>query len=189
MNNDINLTARLKQKMGSRPRVRGRYNSSELYFINHGQGKLKVTPESWLNQPDRPIKDILNMWSGIGLHNQLEELLGKEHSEKKVEYKYKDITLVGKADFMPPHKDEVWEFKTSEKLMEEAKPWHISQVKLYTTMFEKPLGVIYQPIQDSDGVYLKHLGTVERDDEWVEKELELLYQFHLKIEKLWEAKK
>lgn len=177
------------QRMVSRARVRGRYNSSELYFILHGSDRFKVTPEAWLNPKDKTIKDVLNMWSGIGMHNQLEDLLGKEHSEKKKEYFYKGMTLVGKADFMPPHKlDHVWEFKTSEKLMTEAKPWHLHQVKLYTTMFEKQHGDVYQPIQDADGMYLKHVGAVERDDAWFIAELEQLYQFHLEVEKLWQAK-
>jgi hypothetical protein len=53
-------------------------------------------------------------------------------------------------------------------------------------MFDKSKGIIYQPVQDDNGIYLKHLNTVERDNKWFEKELEKLYQFHLKVEKLWQ---
>ena len=67
---DINLTPKLKSKMNSRPRVRGRYNSSELYFINNGS----TTPEQWLKQPERKVKEMLMMWNGIGIHNQLEQI-------------------------------------------------------------------------------------------------------------------
>lgn len=180
--NDIDLTPALLKKMNSRPRVRGRYNSSELYFITNGS----ITPEQWLNQPAREPKEILKMWAGVGMHNQLEDLLGKEHSEKKVEFVYKDIILVGKADFMPPHKpNEVWEFKTSDRKMEAAKPWHGFQVKLYCTMFNKEFGVIYQPVKNDDGIYLKHLGTFGRDDGWFESEIEKLYEFHKKVSLIW----
>jgi hypothetical protein len=179
---DIDLTKKLREKMGGRPRVRGRYNSSELYFINNGS----VSPEQWLHQSEKPMKDILNMWNGIGIHNQLEDLLGKEHSEKKVEFVYKNLVLVGKVDFMPPDKiDEIWEFKTSERKMEKSKPWQEHQVRLYCTMFNKKQGLIYQPIKDSNGIYLKHLGTIERDDKWFEEEMEKLHIFHLKVEDLW----
>lgn len=179
---DIDLTQRLRQKMANRPRVRGRYNSSELYFINNGS----TSPSDWLNSPEKDMKQILMMWGGIGMHNQLEELLGRENSEKKTEIVYKDIVLVGKADYMPPGlKDRVWEFKTSDKRMANSKPWHDHQVKLYCSMFGKAHGDVYQPLQNDEGLYLKHLKTVDRDDKWFEQELEKLYQFHLKVEELW----
>lgn len=178
---DINLTPKLRQKMSNRSRVRGRYNSSELFFINNGS----VSPEEWLNPTDKTVKEMLTMWNGIGVHNQLEDLLGKDHSEKKAEVVYKGIVLVGKADFLPPNKEEVWEFKTSERRMDKAKPWHEHQAKLYCTMFKRLNGLIYQPLANKDGLYLKHLSTVQRDDFWFEGELEKLYQFHLRVEALW----
>lgn len=177
---DYNLTQKLKDKMAPRPRVRGRYNSSELWGIVNGY----TTPEQWLNAAPRAVSELLSMWAGIGAHNQIQELLGVEYAEKKIEYKYKDIVLVAKADYMPPHADEVWEFKTSDKRMDKSKPWHDYQVRLYASMFNKPRGLVYQPLQDKDGVYLKHLSTVTRDDAWFEGELEKLYQFHLKVENL-----
>ena len=179
---DIDLTPKLREKMKSRPRVRGRYNSSELYFINKGD----VTPQQWFEQKDKEVHEMLRMWNGTGAHNQIEELLGSEHSEKKCEYKYRDIILVGKSDYLPPNRpDEVWEFKTSEKKMTSSKPWHDHQVKLYCTMFEKKNGLVYQPVKNDSGVYLKHIGTVERDDAWFQKELEKLYVFHQRVEHLW----
>lgn len=188
--NDINLTPIFKRKMNARPRVRGRYNSSDLYAINHGFRSGKLTPEQWMHSPERPVKELLNMWAGTGLHNQIQGLLGgRDYKEEKKEFHYDEITVVAKADFLPPYKpDTVWEFKTSEKLMTDSKPWHDNQVKLYTTIFEKDFGSIYQPIQDADGVYLKHLKTVERDDAWFTKEIEALYKFHLELEKLWKIK-
>jgi hypothetical protein len=180
---DIDLRPYLKNKMKTRPRVRGRYNSSELYAITHGW----VTPEQWINPTDKLMADIMRMWSGIGIHNQLEDLLGTEYSEKKKEFVYKDIVLVGKVDYMPPQfPDHIWEFKTSEKLMEKMKPWAEHQVKLYCTMFDKSKGSVFQPVKNSEGMYLKCLGTVDRDDNWFEEEMKKLYEFHLKVVSLYE---
>jgi hypothetical protein len=69
--------------------------------------------------------------------------------------------------------------------MTSSKPWHDHQVKLYCTMFEKKNGLVYQPVKNDSGVYLKHIGTVERDDAWFQKELEKLYVFHQRVEHLW----
>lgn len=180
---DIDLTKRFRDSMAFRPRVRGRYNSSELWGINNGY----TTPESWLNAPEKSTEELLTMWAGTGMHNQLEKLLGTQYCEKKVEIVYKDIVLVAKADFIPSDiKNEVWEFKTSEKKMDKAKPWAEHQVKLYCSMFNKEQGVVYQPVQNKDGLYLKEIGRVDRDDSWFESELEKLYLFHKKVEQLWQ---
>lgn len=181
---DIDLTPALKLKMASRTRTRGRYNSSELYAITHGW----VTPEDWLHPKDKEVEDILNMWAGTGLHNQLEDLMGKKYSEEKKVFSYKDINLVGKVDFLPPNNpNEVWEFKTSKNLMRTMKPWAEHQIKLYTTMFEKDIGKVYQPVQNKEGIFLKDIGTVNRDDRWFDLEMAKLYEFHEKVEKLWVA--
>ncbi len=178
---DINLTNRLTAKMSARPRVIGRYNSSEAYFIINGM----VTPKQWLHPEKKSVKECLTMWGGIGMHNQIQDLLGTEYCEEKKVYPYKNISVVGKVDFLPPHKtDEIWEFKTSERKMKEAKPYHLHQVKMYCTMFERQKGVIYQPVQNDDGVYLKDLGSVERDDEWFIDQLEKLHDFHIDVERL-----
>jgi hypothetical protein len=143
-------------------------------------------PDQWMKAPEKEMKDVLTMWSGIGMHNQIQELLGKEFCEEKKEFVYKDIVLVGKADYLPPDKpDELWELKTSEKAMKTSKMWHDYQTRLYCTMFGKEHGLIYQPVQNADGVYLRHLKTINRDDHWFEMELEKLYQFHLLVEQKW----
>ena len=180
---DINLTQRLKSKMAPRARVRNRYSSSEMYGIVNGW----ITPKQWFNPPEKNMKELLNMWNGTGMHNQLEELMGVDNSEKKIEYLYKNIVLVGKADFLPVHKpEEVWEFKTSENVMDQAKPWHEYQAKLYTTLFNRKQGLVFQPVQNDQGLFLRHIGTVERDDTWFIAEIEKLYVFHLKVEEIWQ---
>jgi len=177
---DINLTPILLKNMAGWPRTRGRYSPSEIYFLLNGS----TTPEQWLNKKERTVEEILKMWAGIGVHNQLEALLGPANSEIKKVYEYKDIVIAGKADYLPPnYKDEVWEFKTSTETMKQSKPWHDHQVKLYCTMFEKSIGRVYQPVQDKDGIYLRNIGTVERDDVWFEKEMEKLHDFHIDVER------
>jgi len=113
------------------------------------------------------------MTSGIWLHKQVQELLaGKDYREEKRVIDYKGISLVAKADFMPPSApDEVWEFKTSEKLMEKSKPWADHQVKMYTSIFEKPIGKIFQPVKTDKRIYLKCIGEVTRDDAWYKEQL------------------
>lgn len=188
---DIDLTPRLRAKMTSRPRVRGRYNSSELYAILYGFGKKKrmMDPHEWMHPEPRQVKDMLNMWNGTMTHEHVQKLLKSELCEIKKEIKYKDITLVAKADYLPDHVDEVWEFKTSEKLMDHMKPWQEHQAQVYTTAFERSRTVVYQPLQsDTHGIFLKDIGSVERDDEWFRAELEKLYQFHLTVEPLWQTK-
>lgn len=178
---DINLTNRLKAKMSAKSRVFGRYNSSEIYFIVNGL----MTPSEWLYPKEKTMKEVLTMWGGIGAHNQIQDLLGTEFCEEKRVYQYKDFCVVGKVDFLPPHKqDEVWEFKTSERKMKDAKPWHLHQTQLYCTMFEKTDGVVYQPVQNDDGLYLKEIGRVHRDDTWFLNQMEKLHDFHIDVERL-----
>ena len=181
---DINLTPILEKKMASRPRVRGRYNSSEMWAITHGF----LTPEEYFKPKPRAALDLTRMWSGIVIHEQVQQLLGQP-KEKKVEHKVGGITLVAKADYIPLDvDDEVWEFKTSEIEMDKAKTWHIEQTKLYCTLFEKQRGCIYQPVQNNSGLFLKLVGVVERDDMWFNKQIEKLLSFHGRVEMLWNLK-
>lgn len=183
---DINLTPKFKQKMGGYPRTRGRYNSSELYSILVGFGK-KLTPEKWLHPDQRTLEEMFTMWNGTGVHNQIQNIIGEEHCEKKVVFSYKDICIVAKADILPEdHPNEVWELKTSERTMKEAKDYQLHQVRLYCTFFEKPEGVIYQPVKNKNGIYLREIGRVKRDDKWVEEQLKALYEFHKRVEPLWQ---
>lgn len=182
---DINLTPKFRDKMKSYPKKLGRYNVSDLFFLLWKHKTDQEIIDWFANKEVKKTSELLDMWNGTGIHNQLEKLLGEENSEKKVEFVYKDIVVVAKADFMPPDMiDEVWEFKTSTKKMEKAKPWHEYQVRMYCTIFNKPHGVIYQPLQDKNGLYLKDLGKFSRDDKWFEGQMEKLYQFHLRAKEL-----
>lgn len=172
------------EKMVSYPRTRGRYSSSELYGILHGY----ITAETWINPKPKEPKDCLKMWNGTVTHKFIQDLLPQDLNEVKTTISYKGITLVAKADHLPSHVDEVWEFKTNDEELDVAKDGHKFQTKLYCSMFKRAEGKIYQPVQTSDGLYLKDVGTVKRDDSWAMEQMEKLYQFHLSVERLYEQK-
>lgn len=152
-----------------------------------------MTPEEWFNPQQRELKDMFNMMDGNMLHHVVQELLQRNYKEEKRTWEDFDITLVGKADYLPtekdgvPEGDEVWEFKSSNKLMSVAKPWHLHQTKLYCSMFGKKTGKIFQPIRSASKIQLKLLGTVNRDDLWFMEEMRKLEEFHKKVDVLWLA--
>lgn len=187
---DIDLTPKLKAKMVSRPRVRGRYNSSELYFLigDKVPPMFRTTPEKFLIVQDKDIKQCMDMWNGIGVHEQIQGFFNKANCEVKTEYFYEGMTLVAKADYIPPDESEpIHEYKSSAKLMKEMKPWHEYQAKLYCTLFKREKSVVYQPLQDENGIYLKAIGVVTRDDAWFEAQMKKLKEFHNKVEILRNA--
>ena len=179
---DLDLTQLLYNKLGKKYRKVGRYSVSDLYAIKAGW----LTPEEFLHPKKVDFTGLMNMLSGIIIHEKVQMLYPKECCEVKVEYKYKDIVLVGKCDYLPKESIEIWDFKTSKQIMEKMKPWAKHQIKMYCTMFNRELGKIYQPIIRDQTLILKDCGSVERDDIWFQEELEKLYQFHLKVKQLYE---
>lgn len=183
---DYDLTPLLRKKFANYPRTRGRYSSSELYGITHGF----TSPMEWFKPKDKDVLGMLRMWSGTVIHDHIQRLLPAECNEIKKVYQYKDIQLVAKVDHLPPVEvdEAVWEFKSTEEELDEAKKSHLYQAQLYCTIHERPATKIFQPVRDEErGLFLKLLDTVSRDDEWFQAQLEKLYKFHLKVEPLWEA--
>ena len=187
---NIDLTTRLVKSMAPYPRKRGRYSASELYFIISG----KTTPDSWLNQKEKKVEDIFKMWDGSSIHHSIQEILSRGYKEQKREWSDFGITIVAKADYLPGpddnvlNSDEVWEFKSSNNLMEVAKPWHEHQTKMYCSLFGKDNGKIFQPIRGKKSIKLKLIGEVTRDDEWFLEQAHKLLEFHERVEKLWDKK-
>lgn len=183
MQNDLNLTPLLRQKFESYPRTIGRYSSSELFYLING----KTTPYEWLNPPTKPLPLVLAMWNGALVHDHVQRLLPADYNEVKFEYEYTipgtndTIILVAKIDHLPNHVDEVWEFKTSKVEMPEAKAEHEFQSRLYCTITKRPIAKVFQPVQHSSGLYLKHLKTVTRDDVWFEEQMKKLAEFHYQV--------
>lgn len=170
---DIDLTPHLIQKFGTKTRKIGRYSVSDIYAILAGWTK----PEHFFEPQINDFVGIKRMWAGVINHDFIESLLEKDKCEQKVVYKYKDIEIVGKIDYLP-NDEEVWDFKTSDSVANKAKPWALAQVKMYCSMFNRKIGRIYQPVLSNNRYILKHLGVVERSDIWFKNECEKLYQFH-----------
>lgn len=174
---DIDLTPTLLKKMASYPRTIGRYNSSELYGIVAGY----VTPALWFSPKNKTPEEALRMWKGVLIHDHVQRLLPTELNEIKKEYRKDGITLVAKVDHLPNHVDSVWEFKSSDEYMKKSKPSHDFQARLYCTIFERPFADIYQPVSSPEGLWLKHLHRVNRDDKWFDKQFAILKRFHEQI--------
>ena len=174
---DLDLTPLLMDKLGKKYHKIGRYSVSMLYAI---QARW-MTPELFLHPDTTDFTGLMRMLSGIVMHEKIQMLYKPEDCEIKKVFKYKDIEIVGKCDYLPPESTEIWDFKTSDKLMDKMKPWAKHQIKMYCTMFERETGVIYQPVIKDEKFLLKDLGRVQRDDMWFDQECEKLYQFHQKV--------
>ena len=178
----MDLTNLLLSKYKSRPREIGKFHVSDVWAINNGYLKT----EEFLTGKENKLPDCFNMWQGVGKHRQIQELfegLEEYEIEKRAEYQPKEYKwyLVGKADLLT--KDEVIEIKTSKNLLDKAKRWHIDQVKIYCSIFDRPKGLIVQPIIKPKSIELKEIGVVKRDEKWFLKEMAKLNEFYDKISK------
>lgn len=140
-----------------------RYNVSELYGLLNGYPQTKPT-----------IQDIIRMANGTMKHKWLEQF-AEGQTEVKKEIDYDDFVLVGKCDELLDNA--VVEYKTSDKVMDKAKPWAVFQVRMYLSMFERPLGIIYQPVIKNNKFILKCLGTTHRNDDWYAEQIDKLKQY------------
>ena len=155
----MDLTDQLMEKFQPRERDPRRVSVTSIHALLNG----------W---EDRPIgvEDAIRMFNGTVRHKLIEELVPDYEKEVKVEYPFKDIVVVGKADLVA--EDHLIELKTSENLLDKAKEWHYTQAVLYNTMFEKDYTLIMQPCYTPYKLYLKKLRKVGRNDEKVEQMLE-----------------
>lgn len=183
--NDIDLTPRLIASHAPRTRVPGRYSASEIWWIING----RTSPEQYLYGTEKDIPDMFKMWDGTMIHHGVQSILRRNYKEEKREFPGDfGITIVGMADYLPnegdgcPKENEVWEFKSSDKKMSMAKPWHIHQVRMYCSMFGKDIGKVFQPIRTPEKIYLKHIAQVSRDDAWFMTQMEQLLEFEQRVQ-------
>jgi len=171
---NIDLT-QLLLKSYENKRVVGRYSVSDLFGMLNGY----LPPEKYLENRTIQVEEALRMKMGEAKHyivRPLLEALGFE-AEVKKEYPVDDFVLVGKVDAMKD--DLIIEIKTSDKLLREPKKWHEFQLKCYLTIFEKPRGIIGQPVINNGTFYIKVLKEYKRDDKWfLEKVIEPLKEYH-----------
>jgi hypothetical protein len=176
MNYPFNLKPLLAEKYVDKPGVIGRYSVSAVWGILNGY----TTPEEYIKGKKIDYESAFRMWEGTAKHGQVQSLFeGNEYYEieKKIEYLTEyNWTLVGKADLLD--RESVIELKTSTSEMDKAKKWAEFQCKLYCTMFERPKGIICQPVKNGKELYLKSLGEVERNDKWFATQLAKLNEFH-----------
>jgi len=137
-----------------------RFYVSELWGLFNGY-----------SQKEPSVADIIRMENGAMKHKFLEQF-AEGKTEIKKEYKTDDFVLVGKADELTD--EAVIEYKTSAKILTNAKPWHTHQLRCYLSMFERPLGIVYQPVVRENKFLLKCLGTSKRNDDWFAKQIEEL---------------
>ena len=174
---NIDLTDTLLTIQKHRPRILGRFSTSDVWAIRNGY----LTPENYFKEEVKDFSQAFKMWNGTWRHNQVQELL-KElgyEIELKIEHKTPDFTLVGKIDAIKD--DIILEIKTSTELLPKAKSWHIEQLKIYLSLFEKEKGVIVQPITQGNKLILKEIGIVKRDNKFFEKVLTDLREFQTKL--------
>jgi len=175
----MDITNLLLKRYNSKPREVGKFNCSDIWAINNGY----LGVEEYLKGKENTVKDCLNMFGGVMKHTAIQELFEDTdyEIEKRVEYRPDyEWYIVGKADLI--NKDHIIEIKTSDKLLEKAKSWHIYQCRFYTTMLERPEALIVQPVV-SDKLVLKEIGRVKRNDKWVQGQLEKLNEFYKKLKK------
>jgi len=189
---NIDLSKPIKNFKKKKPGVPGRYSAGDVYAIIQGW----LTPEQFITGNRPPFMDELtdncNMLNGIYAHEKVQSLLPQYKHESKIVYEYKGITIVGKFD--TDTGEEIWDYKTSRELVDIAKPLAISQLRIYLTIFERPIGRIYEPRERSKKVFFCHkwrdkilrvwleeIGEVKRNDACVFKQLEKVVEFDKQV--------
>jgi len=157
------------------PNKIGRYSISKIWGILNGY----LTPEQYIKGEEHTLEDVLRMNDGTMKHKFLEKYAIGE-TEIKKEYDCGDFVIVGKCDELTD--EAVIEYKTSVKLYDKPKAWHIHQVRMYLTVFERPLGIIYQPKIIEGRFILDTLGTTKNNYLWFQGEINKLRQFHLELQ-------
>lgn len=170
----FDLNDRVLAKVSDRrPNLIGRYSVSKIWAINNGY----LTEEQYIKGEEFSVKSALRMTKGTMKHTYIEELLDGYKTETKKEMKLEHFTIVGVADVLDLFGKDVCDHKTSDEL-KQAKSWDEYQVRIYCTMFERPVGYILQPRQDDNNLWLEIIGKVKRNDKWFDTQMAKLLTFH-----------
>jgi len=167
---NIDLSKKLLKSINNdgHPKKLHRYSCSNIYALLQGWEK----PETYLEPKTFDFLNAYRMWQGKWKHQQVQSLMPDYIQELKVVKEVGNLTIVGMADLI--NDEEVIEIKTSEKLHNKAKAWHLHQCKLYCILFDRPVGRIVQPVKSGDSLYLKVIGEVKKDPKWFAREMEKL---------------
>ena len=157
------------------PRVKGRYNSSELFNICKG----KVTPKNFNKPRNIDDKGVQLISRGIASEDYLTKVFTEmeidcESQAKKVIDISEGITLVAKLDFL--FKDRIIEVKHPSRTFTEIPPWYQYQCEAYYRAYNLPVYVweISEPFNITQLVFTP---SQKRWDEIQEK----LITFHKKL--------
>jgi len=124
----------------SRPRIEGRYYSSELYNIIKG----KTTAKNFFNERKIDEKGVQLISRGIASEDYLTKVFREmdikcESQAKKVIDIAEGITLVAKLDFL--FRDRIIEVKHPSRTFTEIPPWYQYQCEAYYRAFNLPVYV------------------------------------------------
>lgn len=143
-----------------RERVPSRFNASELTSIID----YKLTPEEWWKPKKIDAKGRRNIYRGIKREEEVEELLKlsgrKIETQIKKEYKFDDITIVSKIDFIIDD-SYIAECKSSKPLPTEIKPSAFYQAEAYYRTFNLPVYFIYY-LCPAEYRFFKYIPNYER---------------------------
>lgn len=176
---DIDITQKIIDN-NKREKALNRFHISSLWGIVNGYTSV----EEYVNGKNFSAIEIWDMNMGSAKHSIIQELIKNEYDlEVKEEIKEDDIEIVGKADCVAKDKSHLLEIKTSKKLYDKAKSWHIYQVKFYLSLLNIPLGYIVQPVEKEGRLYLKVLEEVKRPTKkWLENQINLLLNFYKEVQ-------
>lgn len=143
-----------------RERVPSRFNASELYGIVNNC----LSVDDWKNGKKIDAKGRRNIYRGIRREEEVEELLKlsgrKIETQIKKEYKFDDITIVSKIDFIIDD-SYIAECKSSKPLPTEIKPSAFYQAEAYYRTFNLPVYFIYY-LCPAEYRFFKYIPNYER---------------------------
>jgi hypothetical protein len=178
---EIKLEKAFLELYKPKQRTVGKYYVSDLWAMTSGY----LPPEKFLALEPFNLGSQINCHMGIEKHESVQKLLQviypKGVAEERVEKKFGDFVIVGKADFI--ENDVIIEIKTSFDLMPDSKPWQDYQLKWYLELFRKERGYVVQPVfKTYNGkpvdMRLKILKIVYCNPLFVDKELDKIKMYH-----------
>jgi len=124
----------------SRPRVKGRYNSSEIYNIIKG----RTTTKNFFDERKIDSKGVGLISRGVATEDYLTKVFKEmgikcESQAKKVIDIAPGIVLVAKLDFL--FKDRIIEVKHPSRIFTEIPPWYQYQCEAYYRAYNLPVYV------------------------------------------------
>ena len=159
----------------SRPRVKGRYNSSEIYRIIKGY----TTPKNFFDERKIDNKGVQLISRGVATEDYLTKVFKEmgvkcECQAKKVIEIAPGIVLVAKLDYL--FKDRIIEVKHPSRTFTEIPPWYQYQCEAYYRAYNLPVYVW----EVSEPFNITELPFTPSESRWEEAKKALI-NFHSKL--------